>query len=262
MLDLSLGMDTHTRDKLMQLVGEREDAVVHGAQNEISRIYNANQLEKRFAREGSGATSAARKSYKLLEKVDKIKDTVKVNSARKRRDVKVSKAELVKLCKKLPFNGNLNPPANDDARTLFVFGVSDTPNYELERYFNDLVGERCVDAVTISNRGQFGYVKFTTRSFAETTARKLAGDVTDHPALAIIGREPTRVCWAGTIVSGSDYSREDLDKISQIVRMQLKKLATKDRGANKSTLAKRTAHPHKAVKKRKVYKTMATDFEL
>ncbi|VEU22841.1 DEKNAAC103931 [Brettanomyces naardenensis] len=244
MLDLSLGIDLNTRDHLLKMAGESEGGnieIVHNAKNEVARIYNAEQLDRKFNREDDERgvkTDSGDRAKLLLGKIEKV---VEGGKKRKRRDetrnrhdetrknVNITKGDLLKLCKNLPFNGSLNHiPKNEQIKTFFLFGVNDeTTDYSIKEYFGDLLGDRkVIESVFVNTRGKFGFVEFINREIAEMAAKKMKKDGDDKATLFVLNRVPIRVCWAGkTVTSGSDYSNIELDKIGQLVRKQMIKLA-------------------------------------
>lgn len=81
MLDLSLGIDLQTRDQLLKMAGGAgtdvlPDAIVHDARNVVSRIYNANQLDRKFKREDESGSimSSGERAKLLLAKISELTD--------------------------------------------------------------------------------------------------------------------------------------------------------------------------------------------
>ncbi|QPG75495.1 hypothetical protein FOA43_002850 [Brettanomyces nanus] len=287
MLDLSLGIDLNTRDQLLKMAGVKDGEyskdVVHNAKNEISRIYNADQLDRKFSREeikdnSEKAKDVLGKITKLVESGSGKGETTKKskNKVRGADDEKITKEMLVKLLKTLPFNGNLSHlPKNERIKSFFLFGVGDeTPNYLIEEFFKDLVKDstdrserRMVNAVFVNSKGRFGFIEFSSRSIAEMAASKLneskSEKIDNKPKLVVIDRTSVRVCWAGKVItSGSDYSNSELHRIAQVVRKQMIKLAG---GGGEST--KRINEESAAITRKKAkvvhdYKALQADYEL
>ncbi len=309
MLDLSLGIDLQTRDQLLKMAGGTNtgilpESVVHDARNQVSRIYNANQLDRKFKREDEkGAmVSSGERAKLLLAKISELTDGKKQRpeKSKKRRatqdkkGAKMSKKELLRLCKGLPFKSGLyEPPQNAEIRSFFLFGVSDqVANYDIEEYFGSILEQgdsrqKIVEAVFLNSRARFGYVKFSSREIAEKMAsevfkryaqiREKAADSEYRKPCVIVVRNdvPVRVCWASSAANtGVDYSNKELDAISGVVMMQMVRLAREDEKPGKrkgdegnskekgsARMAKKRRVPKKGGEKL-VYKTLSSSFEL
>ncbi|GME81156.1 unnamed protein product [Ambrosiozyma monospora] len=245
MLDLTYGIDLTTRDQLLKLAGTKtllnSDSI---PKNEVAKRYVANQLDKKYSQLGQDGLKAeneerqkeakvilsriSKMSEKKNQKLEDGNESGSKHNKKKRNEpeMKITKAELLRLCKNLPFNGNLiKNPNNPQIKTFFLFGLTDgTPTYLIKQYFTDLLEERSdskkVETVFVNEKGRFGFIQFGTRSVAEDVASRIlklqkTPDY-DRPCLILIdGKVPVRVCWSRSMnTSGSDFTNVELRKIA------------------------------------------------
>lgn len=294
MLDLSLGIDLQTRDPLLKMAGGAgtdvlPDAIVHDARNVVSRIYNANQLDRKFKREDESGSimSSGERAKLLLAKISELTDGKKREEQNKtekktrktqkqdKRGAKLNKKELLHLCKGLPFKSGLQePPKNGDIRSFFLFGVNDhVANYDIEEYFDALNKQgdsrkKIVESVFLNTRARFGYVRFSSREVANKMAnevfkryasvrREPIDNEYKKPCVIVVRNDvPIRVCWAtGTANTGSEYTKKELYAISSVVRMQMVKLAREDKKPGKRKIAEVDKKAESGVKKVKKHRT-------
>ncbi|KAG7834019.1 hypothetical protein KL943_003315 [Ogataea angusta] len=230
MLDLTLGIDLRTRDQLLKLT-DQSPALELTPQNQMSKIYAASQLEKKYKAAGEEAIETVEEkradARKLIDSLSKAVHNKKRKQESEQDEEQVSKEELIKLCKHLPFNGSLETPKSSKIKSFFLFGFGEKlAEYQVRDYFEDIVGEKKVDAVTLNHRGKFGFVEFSSRQAAEKAAECLK-DMLPHPKLVVVAGEPLRLCWAGKTTTPS-FSTTEVAQVRTIVNRQMIKYATKE----------------------------------
>ncbi|KAH3662426.1 hypothetical protein OGAPHI_005678 [Ogataea philodendri] len=235
MLDLTFGIDLRTRDQLLKLT-EQSNVLDLGPANQMSKIYAATQLEKKFKSGGQDSIESVEQkrqnAYKMLDSLSNAVKNKKIAKETEPEDEKVSKEELIKLCKHLPFNGTLDPPKSSKIKSFFLFGFGEKlAEYRVQSYFEDLLGDKKVDAVSLNHRGRFGFVEFSSRTVAERAATLLA-DGPKTPRLVVIDTDALRVCWAGKSTTPS-FSISEAAQVRTIVKRQMIKYAGKEQQGHK-----------------------------
>ncbi|KAG7766543.1 hypothetical protein KL946_001731 [Ogataea haglerorum] len=237
MLDLTLGIDLRTRDQLLKLT-DQSPALELTPQNQMSKIYAATQLEKKYKAAGDDAIETVEQkradARKMIDSLSKAVDNKKRKQESEQDEEQVSKEELIKLCKHLPFNGNLETPKSSKLKSFFLFGFGEKlAEYQVRDFFEDIVGEKKVDAVSLNHRGKFGFLEFSSRQAAEKAAQYLR-DSLSHPKLVVIAGEPLRLCWARKTITPS-FSTTEIAQIRTIVRRQMIKYALKEEKKSSET---------------------------
>lgn len=261
LLDLTFGVDLQTRDNLFRLakLDNEKDVwlskdVVTDAKNITSRLYNSRRLEEQFSNnEVSHLKDNDELKSKLEQKLEKLVHEDGAGAKRKTPDGKTFRSneknsndrdltskDLVSLVKSFPFNGNLqSPPKNQTIKSFFFFGNTDSLSmYQIKDYFVNLSPEfnkSSVSSLYTQTGGKYGYVEFGSRNVAEKAASLIYKDQVKYadpyrfPCLIIIDNCPIRVCWSITpSMTSTNFSNEQIYKISKIVDKQLIKLSKGD----------------------------------
>ncbi|ODV82579.1 hypothetical protein CANARDRAFT_10439 [[Candida] arabinofermentans NRRL YB-2248] len=310
MLDLNFGIDLTTRDQLLKLAsgngGKIEKTLTQDPQNQVMKIYKADQLERKYAEQGeAGVADLSEKmdrAKELLDGITKLSESTSSNkitnkkSSGKQSTVtngkKMSSAELLKLCKDLPFNGRLSvPPTNKKVKSFFIFGINDRiADYLIKEKINELLSEprnssKKVESLSVNHKGMFGFIELSDRATAERLASIISSKQSPEisrgnasypfPCLLVIDSCPMRVCWAGKHLYNGGDSGFEMANIRQIVIRQMVKYAEKD---NEISIKRESKDDHSILsasnKKRKLqalppppgksikYKTTKSDYEL
>jgi len=271
LLDLTYGIPIQLRDAALKMAGV-QGITGDEPQNEISKLYVANNSEQFQTIGGASVTSNSEKAKEILTKLSlasKNKAPKKLNDKSDSLPAHINKIDVTKIIAKLPLNGSLDPPKDEALNTLFIFGIDDSlPEYKITDYFEQF-GK--IKSFNCQHKAKAGFITFQSRSIAENAAKSITSPQPKAPGLLIIENIPLRVTWgkerplgtsnAEKLKVGSIISKVMKKLSGSSVKEQKKSIGNKKENSNNS----RTVHQKasKSVDAGKItYKSTSKDFEI
>ncbi|CCH44282.1 Zinc finger CCCH domain-containing protein 49 [Wickerhamomyces ciferrii] len=269
LMDLTYGIPIQLRDAALKMAGV-ENISNQEPQNEISKLYVANNLEQFPKIGGASITSDSDKAREILTKLSMASKNKIAPKSIKNESLPshINKIDVTKIISKLPLNGSTTPPNDTSITTIFIFGIDDSlPEYKITDFFENL--NLKIKNFNCQHKSKAGFLTFQTRSDAEKAMSQIQSPQPGKPGLLVIENIPLRITW-GKERSLGNSNLEKL-KIGSIISKFIKKLSTN--GDNKSSLSLQIENGNKDSnkinnkKKQKIetsksYKALSKDFEL
>lgn len=191
--------------------------------NIVSKLYIADNEEKFNKIGGAEITSDAAKAREILTKLSlSLKDK---KQPIKEKEINPN-VDVNKIISKLPLNGSLKLPEDQELKTFFIFGIDESlPEYKITDFFEKF-GK--IKSFNCQHHSKCGYLTFINRKDAESASIELLktdSNDTTKPALFIIDNIPLRCCWGKERSLGNSYNEKI--KIGSIIGKVMRKLSSK-----------------------------------